>query len=173
MLNVRVLIVDGVEVPVQASHGFTQRYLEQESKARRRFLGGGLWQRKVWGGKIRTEISGDGVAPAGIQELDTDNPITLACVASRGINSASNVIVLPAARRADTGSEPFGFAVVDEQMVPTTCNVVTNTATLGVVAGANQYQVRYFPLITVLADPLEEDLSRGGSTGWSLTCEEV
>ena len=173
MLNVRVLIVDGQEIPVQASHTLDQDYEELESKSRRRFLDGGLWQRKTWGGKLKTTITGSGIAPAGIQQLDTDNPITIACVASRGINSVSNVIALPVARRADAGSEPFGFAIVNEALVETPVNVVADVATLTIVPGANQYQVRYFPLLTVLADPLQESLQRGSAHNWTLIAEEV
>lgn len=173
MLNARVLIVDGVEVPVQASHRLRQSYETLEAKERRRFLGGGLWQRRTWSGPLLTRIEGDGIAPPGIQNLDTANPIQIACIESRGVNSVSNVIVLPSDRRSDVGSQPFGFAVVDEAFVPTPVALVGDTATLTPVIGAVQYQARYFPLLTVLADPLQEDFARGTGHHWMLTAEEV
>lgn len=173
MLNVRTLIVGGIEIPIQASHTFNQTYKSLQARERRRFLNGDLWQRKTWGGKLETTIQASGIMPSGFQEVDFDNPVVIACVEALGINSVSNIIVLPAARRADAGSEPLGFAIVGGVIVPTTINVVVDTATLGVVAGASQYQARYFPLITCMADPPEEDLSRGSAYGWSLTAEEV
>lgn len=173
MLDVRKLIVGGVEIPIQASHTLNQTYKVLQAAQRRRFLNGDLWQRKTWGGKLETNITGTGIMPSGFQEVDFDNPIVIACVEALGINSVSNVIVLPVNRRADAGSEPQGYAIVDGELVETTINVVGDTATLGIVAGASQYQARYFPLITCMAEPPEEDLTRGSAYGWSLIAEEV
>jgi hypothetical protein len=51
--------------------------------------------------------------------------------------------------------------------------VVTNTATLTVVSGAQHYEARYWPKFTAyLAVEVEADVN-GAARRWSVTAEEV
>ena len=172
-MTVRALVIDGITVPVWSCTDLTQTYIPLQAVTRRRFADGSAVQRIAWTGKLRTNISGGGFAPSGLQEIDTSDSFLIWCITPIAINGASNVFTLPATRRTDSGSEPFGFAVVGDQLIETPCAVVTNTATLTTVAGATGYQVRYFPILTVFADPIQQDLARGSAFGWTLEAEEV
>ena len=49
-----------------------------------------------------------------------------------------------------------------------------DVANITPVAGATQYQVVYFPEISVFADPpVEDKAERGPSYGWTLIGEEI
>jgi len=182
MSDVRLLIVDGVTVPVFASTTISQTYDKQSATYRSRMRSGTLKQRKVWpsgGAKLITTITGSGMIPPGIGEdglVDYDNSFVLSCVGHRAITSTSNVIALPAARRSDSGSEPYARVRVagTDKWVPTAVSVVGNTATLTTVTGAAQYQCLYFPEITVFADPPTEEKPRHGPEfSWTLVAEEI
>lgn len=172
-MSVRKLVVGGITVPVWASTDVTQSYEVIEAVSRRRTADGSLIQRIAWTGKLRTEISGGGFAPPGLQSLNTAVAVEIWCIEPLALNSASSVFTLPANRRSDTGSEPHGFAVVGDQLIATPCNLVTNTATLTPVAGATGYQVRWFPVLTVFAEPVRQELARGSGFRWSMMAEEA
>ena len=173
--TVRQLVVAGVDVPVWAMIDISQRYEPIQATTRRRFLDGGGWQRTTWNGKLRTVITGSGVIPAGLGEIDYTTSFSLWCVAHRSVQHASTGILIPSARRTDTGSTPYGRALVGDKWIATdVASIVTDTVNLVAVSGATQYQVCYFPKITVFADPPFEDKPQHGPTfGWSLTAEEV
>jgi len=175
-MSVRKLIVDGITVPVWSSTGIRQEYAPIEAVSRTRTADGSLIVRELWSGKLRTTISSDGPAPPGLRAIDNSNPYEIWCIAPIAINSASNVITLPATKRSDTGSEPLGFAEVGAEMVPTPLvlsGLDDTTATLTTVSGATQYQVRYFPKLTVMSPPVRFSLTRGVGYDWTLEAEEV
>lgn len=172
-MSVRQLIIGGITVPVWGMTGVTQSYTPLQAVDRRRTAAGSLVQRSLWTGKLRTVISGDGPAPSGLQEIDTSASYTIACVTPLAINSASNVIDIPSNRRVDSGSTPIGFAEVNGSLQPTPVSMNVDQATLTIVSGATAYQVRWFPILTVLSDPIRQDLQRSSGFGWSLTAEEV
>lgn len=95
-------------------------------------------------------------------------------MAPRSIQSASNVITLPAARRVDAA--PYGFALDAIGLLrPVGVSVAGNAATLAVWAGAVSYQVLYYPLLTVRAPAgvrVEYDAA-GAAAGWELVFEEA
>lgn len=175
MSAVRQLIVDGVAVPVYAMTGISQRYEPVHATYRARMVDGSGKQRTLWSGKLRTVITGQGLIPAGLSAIDFTASFTLSCVAHRAINSASRVITLPAARRSDSGSTPYGRAAVGDTWVDApVASLVGDTLTLTEISGATQYQAVYFPELTVFADPPTEDHpEHGPSFSWSLTAEEL
>lgn len=175
MSAVRQLIVDGITVPVYAMTGISQRYEPIRATYRARMVDGSAKQRTLWSGKLRTVITGQGLIPAGLSAVDFEASFTLSCVAHRAINAAGPVFTLPAARRTDSGSTPYGRAAVGDTWVDAPVDsLVGNTLTLQTVSGATQYQAVYFPEITVFADPpIEEHPEHGPSFGWSLTAEEL
>ena len=172
-MSVRKLIIDGITIPTWASLTIKQSYESIQGVSRDRTADGTLRQREIWAGKIRTIITGGGNAPSGIQEIDTSGSYTIHCIKPLSINSASNVINIPASRRSDAGSHPFGFAIIGDEMIETAVSMAVNEATLTAVAGADGYQVRWFPVITVMSDPVQEDLARGSGFGWMIEAEEV
>lgn len=174
-MSVRQLIVDGVAVPVYASVQISQIYEVLRGTTPKRMRDGSLRWRTVWSGKLRTTISGSGVIPAGFSGIDFDDSFTLSCIAHRAVNSAGTTITIPATRRTDAGSTPYGRALVGGKWVPTTVTgIVSNVATLAAVTGATQYQCVYFPEIVVFADPpTETKPEHGPSFGWSLVAEEI
>ena len=180
MSVVRQLIIDGVTVPVYAMTEISQTYSKQRASYRSRMRNGDLKQRVIWplsGAKLTTTISGNGIIPPGIGEdglVDYDGSIVISCVGHRGITSASNVITLPAARRSDAGSEPYGRALTPGGWRETPLALVGDTATLTAVSGAPQYQAVYFPELTCFADPPSEEHPQHGPVfRWTLIAEEI
>lgn len=171
----------GLKIAVETVLGFTQTYEPIGGRARLRMMGGNAVQ-QVWWGKLRTQLSGDGWWPPGLDGLDYDGELTLLCAVPRTLQSASNVIALPSARRTDAGYTPQGYAIVRGQspqvgggdLVPTTLSLAGDVATLGTVTGAVGYHVAYWPALTVLADPPTTEGDVAAATHrWSLTAEEV
>lgn len=175
------LILGTVRIPLEAALGLTQRYEPLGGVARLRLMSGAAVQQVHWR-RWRTTIEGDGWWPPGLDGLDYDAPLTLACIQQRTLQSASNIIVLPAARRADAPYTPVGHAIVPGagtvalggDLVPTALALVGDTATLTTVTGAVAYQVTYWPQLTVFADPPAAQLDAAGAAHrWSLVAEEV
>lgn len=173
-MTIRTAVLGGLVIPIGASHGIEQTYEPFGGWVTLRMMSGAGLKQTHWK-RLRTRVSGNGLIPPGLSTLDYSQPLTLKCAAVRSIVSASNMIALPSARRADTGYEPYGLAQMPTgDMVGTTCVVVTNTATLGVVTGAIGYAVCYWPEVSVFADPPSETMDvRKGSPSWQLTAEEV
>lgn len=172
-MSVRQLIVDGVTVPVWATTDFDQQINPIEAVYQSRKKNGGLVQRTLYTGKYSTSISGGGLAPAGLDDINTGSSITIHCVEPLSISSASNVINIPSNRRADVGSEPQGYAEVNGALVSTPVAMNGDQATLTIVSGATGYQVRWYPILTVIAKPLRKTLARGSGHRWVLEAEEV
>jgi len=168
----------GIAVPTLAILDFSQTYdAVRQNTIKRKVDGTGLLHSSPLSGKIRTRLSGKGWSTAGLNGLDYSQAMTLKCAVPMGVNSASNVIVIPAARRSDVGYEPAGFVILaDGSRVSTGFDsVVTDTYTLTTVAGASFYQVEYFPQISVLVTerPSDDiDYSRVDYS-WSLVAEQI
>lgn len=173
-MSVRQLIVGGVTVPVYAMTNISQQYGDISARSRKRTADGTLVIRSLWSGKLSTVITGAGLIPAGLQDIDFDSDFELSCIAHRAVNSATNTITIPAARRADTGSEPYGRALVGAKWIATpVTGIVANVATLTPVTGASLYQCVYFPKITAAGDLTEGKPQHGPLFGWTLTAEET
>lgn len=172
-MSVRQLIVDGITVPTYAASAITQRFEELKAVSTPRLADGSASQRELWSGKWRIVTNGGSLAPSGLQNLAYGASFSMSCVESLAINSASNVINIPSARRSDAGSEPIGFAEVGGILIPTAVAMSVDQATLTPVSGADQYQVRWFPVLTVVLISFNQELRRGSGTGWQLVCEEA
>jgi len=172
-LSIKALIIGGLEVPLLAALELQQDYEPIRATFRHRMGDGSLRQQTAWGGKIKTTISGRGHIPAGLQGLDYEQPLVLACVASRAITGMTNQLTLPAARRTD--APLLGRALlVDGRWQSTPVALVGDLATLDLVTGALQYQVLYLPEISVYAAPPHESKPRRGNDyAWTLTAEEI
>ena len=169
------LIVGGISIPPEAALDLTQSYEPEQGAALLRMMNGNLKKQTQWQGKLATRIAGGGWIPIGLQALDYAATMTLACIAPRAIDAAGTSIVLPAARRADAGCTPRGFAIgADGRQVETSIGIATNTATLGAVAGALGYRVLYWPLLTVFAEPPTASVdARRAAYSWELNAKEA
>lgn len=167
------LTIDGIRLPLAVAGAISQTYEDFGGFGLLRLGLGAAVHQEVWR-KTRTTLSASGLIPPGLAAVDWTAAHTLGCVAPRSIQSASNVIALPAARRTDAA--PYGFAVDAIGLLrPVAVGVAGNTATLAVWAGAVSYQVLYYPLLTVRAPAgvrVEYDAA-GAAAGWELVCEEV
>jgi hypothetical protein len=98
----------------------------------------------------------------------------MSCIALRAISSASNVIDLPADRRADRGFQPFAYATVGGGKRDTTLTLSGDTATVATVDGAAFYTVCYYPKLTVFADPPRQQHDAiNDKYSWSFEAREV
>lgn len=167
------LTIDGLRLPLPIAGEIEQSYEFFGGYTLLRLGAGAAVHQEAWR-RIRTTLSASGIAPPGLDGIEWSQPHTLGCVAARSIQSASNVITLPAARRSDAA--PYGWAVSAAGLLtPTPVALAGNVATLTVVAGAAGYQVAWYPLLTIRAPagPSVSYDAAGAVAGWQLTAEEV
>lgn len=162
----------GVVVPLETMLDFEQSYEPFGGASVLRMMDGTAVPQTTWR-KRRTRLSATGWVPLGLESLSYDAALVLKCAKPLAISSASNVITLPAGRRADF--TPLGFAIgADRLTVETSCGVSVNTATLGVVSGAIGYRVIYVPEFSVVSQGPQERLSlTRAEYSWELVCEEA
>ena len=168
----KALVIGGIEIPVNASHVLNQSYTPVQATNRLRMSNGALKQQSSWSNKLSTDISSDGIMPAGLQMLDYSQSIIIKCVAERAVSSTSNVITVPSARRADYGVK--GRALVGNNWQTTAVSLSTDEATLTTVTDATLYQAIYWPELVCFCDPPGETRGvRSADYGWTLTGEEI
>ena len=167
------LTIDGLRLPLPVAGEIRQSYESFGGFTVLRLGQGAAVHQEAWR-KTRTTLSASGLIPPGLAAVDWTASHTLGCVAPRSIQSASNVITLPAARRVDAA--PYGFALDAVGLLrPVGVSVAGNAATLAVWPGAVSYQVLYYPLLTVRAPAgvrAEYDAA-GAAAGWEMVCEEA
>jgi hypothetical protein len=166
------LFLDSLEIP-QMAFNVNQTYEPVNARADRRLANGTLVRREAWADKLVTSISFDGFDLAGMSTLDFSQTITLKCIAPRSVTSSSNVIDITADRRSDTGSAPYGKALVGYTWVDTSVSMSVNEATLGVVSGASLYKVFYYPQFDAFFNEPRESSSSGLNSTWSITGQEI
>lgn len=169
---IRTLEIGGLVIPVQAAGDIEQSFETIGGSALLRMLNGAGMKQTHWR-KLKTTISGSGWTPPGLAGLDYTAPLTIKSCASRAVQAAGNVIAVPSARRTDTGYAPSGYAIVEGRYVPTPLVLVSNTATLTAVSGAQGYGVRYWPQLSVYAEFRESNRPAASSWSWSIEAEEI
>lgn len=162
----------GVPVPLAAGLALSQSYEAIGGWALLRMMSGAGLKQQHWQ-RLRTSVSGEGWVPEGLQALDYSASLGLKCIAPRAVHAVSNVIGIPAARRADAA--PYGFAVLaDGSLRDTAAALAGDTVTLTPVAGAVRYIAHYYPQLTVFAEPPRTRFDASGAVaGWELTAEEA
>lgn len=165
-----------LEIQTLAALDIEQAYEPIGGEALLRSISGTGIKQMTWQ-KTRVTTSGNGWLPAGLESIDTSEPVELACVVPRSLpaNLATRQATLPAARRNDAGCVPWGVAILaDGGTVKTTATLVGDVATLAAVAGAVAYQAMYLPKISVWASRPTDSGTRGdASYRWQIVCEEV
>lgn len=127
--------------------------------------------------KTRITTSGSGWMPAGLESLDVNQQLVLACIVPRAVPAdfSTRQATLPTKRRSDSGGTPWGLAIMpDGSVVQTSATLAGNVATLAAVTGAVDYVAMYLPQFTVWASRPTDSGQRGtASYAWQLVCEEV
>lgn len=161
------------EVSLYEALSYNQTYENFGGHVVHRMLDGTGVKQNNWG-KIRTTLSGSGGMPLSFRSINYNGALTLKCGVPRSIQSTSNVIAIPAARRADTGYLPQGFKRVAGFWLPSPVNVVVNTATVTIDPSATHYKVDFYPELPVfMNDPSETYNWDNVNTSWSITAEEI
>jgi hypothetical protein len=138
----------------------------------RRMQSGTLDVQQHWS-KLRVQMSGLGWIPIGLSALAFPSSGILKCGAPVAIQSASNIINLPSARRSEPSYLPIGFGLVGNQRISTPVTMDGDQATLTIVPPDNEYMVWYWPEITATAFPPRQQFDRGlGQWTWSMSLEE-
>jgi hypothetical protein len=166
-------MIDGLEIPIWEAQDYSEDF--------ERFGGFGLLRtcegtgiRQANWVKHKVTLSGSGSLPPAFTLIDHTVTHTLKLAVGKAIQSASNVIVVPAARRSDVAVEGYAVMSVTGFLVPTAVSIPVNTATLTIVPGAVAYRVVYWPQFTVWIDPPKDDADhRSASHSWSITAEEA
>lgn len=185
MATLRHLIVketasggESVTVPVYGAVELTQTYRPLEARTLYRYANGSAALRAQWSGKLATEISGKGLIPPALAGLNYSSTLTLSCIGHRSIFSSGAAVTLPAARRVDSE----GTVIVRKWTADTyTSGTGTTTSgapnvlniTLATGETHNQYEVVYFPKLTVFASPPEESWTQNDGFSWTLRAEEA
>lgn len=166
--------IGGIVVPLRAALALSQQIEPVGGSVTRRLGQGALIKQTTWR-KSRITLSGSGWCPIGVGALDWDAPQLLKCGLPEGITSAATSITLPAGRRSDAGYEPFARAhMSDGEWRDTPVGIAANVATVTPIAGAIAYQVWYWPVFTVLAEPPVTSVDKAtAQASWELTAEEV
>lgn len=176
----------GIKVSPQGALSFSQSYSDEEGSSILRMMSGAAIKQSAWS-KLNVTTTGTGQYPPGLGALDYTQPLTMKCAQPREVTSASNVIALPAGRRTDTGFTPIAFALLsptggdsllDPRWQPAELALASNIATVTPVSGALQYQVWYWPQISVFAKLQPVDWSgqpagSGHAYSWTLEAREI
>ena len=169
-----------VIVPIHSAFELSQTYEPLGGFVTIRMLNGAALKQQNWE-KIGTTIQGRGTIPSGLEGLDYSVSQLMKCAADRAVTSTSNIIVIPAERRTDVGFEPRGFAYTDPEgknrgawEETAIVSIVVDTVTLTVVAGALNYQVRYFPEFEVFSEKPSQTVDvHPKDQSWSLEAEQI
>ncbi len=174
--------VNTVGVTKYEALSYSQDYSYVESSSVVRFMNGRGFKTTNWS-KLATNISGNGVLPLGIAQLDYSGEILLRCGTPRRIMGTTNVIAMPPFRVDNDGNPtavveyreddiyvPTGQAWVDGYWEKTPVSLSGNVATMTIVAGATRYAVSYYPEIVVLFEERPtESYQDNGDCSWSLS----
>ena len=180
-----------VTIPVHGSTELSQTYTDLRAQTLYRYLSGGAAVRRSWSGKVRTEVQGRGLVPAGLSAVcSATGTVVISCVGHRSVRSSSNVITIPAARRSDltittkagtTATGKSWYARTWDGDVYATAtgstasgtghNVVTITQATGETHGG--YEVVYLPKIVGYAELSAEGYQQNVGFSWSLVVEEA
>lgn len=167
----KYISIDGITPPEESLIDFTQGYESLASATvKRKVSGAALVLNNPLNSKIRTNLQGGGYSTLGWDSIKVGQQYVMRCAEPIAVQTASNVITIPAARRSDTGHLPTGLAIANNQRIHSPATLTgTDEYTVTTVSGATAYQVAYYPEITVIIT----EFKREGKFGWSLTAEEV
>lgn len=158
---------------IEGNAGFSQQYEVIGGFTTLRMKSGAAKKQSHWT-KLRTIIQCSGWIPDGLVNIDYSQELTLKCGVARAVTGSSNVINVPSARRSDSGYTPIGEALNNGVWESRSISWATDEATVSTSAGDTRYRVKYWPELTVVCDPPQEDYNEVEQIfTWSLVAEEV
>lgn len=164
------LIIDSIVIPLQA-FPLAQAYSVLGGETLRRKLDGTAAKQSHWR-KLSVTITGEGWMPPALAGVDWTASVEISCITPRAMNSATNSVVLPTARRTDV--DCVAYAIIDGEAVSTPCTISTHTATATTVASADAYQFYYYPKLNFYSAGPTESVDRStGTYTWTLEAEEA
>lgn len=122
--------------------------------------------------KIGSTISGSGWEPAALDAIDMGAMHAVYCVEPLSAYGATTIITIPHNYRTDAGYTVQAAALVSDELVSTAVSMAGQVATLTAVAGAVQYQVIYYPIITGLLTVKKSGDLDNQVRGWTIELEE-
>ncbi|WP_146215936.1 hypothetical protein [Aquitalea magnusonii] len=161
--------VDGLIIPLLAGLEISQTYAAVEGGSSIFRARSGAARKQTNWIKLKTTLSGTGWMPAGLAQLDQSISHELDCIVPRVIASPSRMIAIPAHRLDIT---PCGHAVVGSELVPADVSISGGVATISDVAGAQQYQLTYWPRLVGFVTASSSGNPMAASWGWELVFEE-
>jgi hypothetical protein len=171
----KTFILGGLSLPFEAHLELGQTYEIEEQSAIIRRADGSAGKQTAWSGKLKTRLTGSGWVPPGFDLLDYDNALEMSCIAARSVVSQDRVITIPAARRSDSGFEPYAQANVAGGLVDATiAGTAGDVITIAPVADAQFYAVFYYPKIQVFASlPTQRHDAISDTYRWELEAREI
>lgn len=168
------LIIAGITIPFDdagSAFGISQNYQPFGPRKVMRARSGAGRVASRWA-KLKSTISGSSWLPVGLDGISKNTAVAVSCVAPLCIAEADNAITLPHSYRTDAPYAPFGIAIVNGQPVETTASMVGQVCTLGTVAGASQYQVNYYPILTGFISVTRAHDVQREQGGWTIEFEQ-
>lgn len=167
--------IGALAIPGLAAFDLTQEYQNIGPETMLRSVSGRAIKQMTYA-KLRVVTSGSGWIPDGLQILDRSITHVVRCVKPRLVPAvfATRQATLPAARRTDTGSTPWGYArLPGGQTVSSAVSMAGDVATVSAVTDAVAYSVAYLPEITAFVMPPSESGDMGTATyRWEIVAEE-
>lgn len=165
------LLIDGKKIPTLSRVQLSQTYEVFGGGTIRRFINGAGVKQNNWD-KLKTQISGSGIVPPGLDQMSIAGEITLSCISERAYHTTSLTPTLPRTPRTDY--PPRVRAYTDDGYVETDAVTVGSDVTITAVGGADFYVVSYYPVMTVLlAGTSTAEDNNGAEYSWSIEFEEV
>lgn len=173
----KTLIVGGFVVPIYAALSLQQQFLKRGGSGRTRMEDGRLEAQFSWE-KLAYEVSGTGTVPPGLDGLNDHTEYEVSCAIYKELAVAGTSVILPAARRTDSGYVPYVMACRPaaaplDQIIEISASLAGDLLSWSALSGANHYIVRYYPKFTALIEFARSDESEGFGSRWTLTAEEV
>lgn len=174
MARPRTLTIGALQIPILEAASYSETIEKVGGFVLLRTVLGSALRQCNWV-KHRISIAGGGSLPASLLEINHTVTHVLKLAAPQTIQSTSNIIAIPAARRADVPLEAYAVMDVDDFLIEANIvSLVVNTVTITAVPGAVAYRVNYWPQFTVFVDPPGTNVNRRESEHqWTMECEEV
>lgn len=166
------LKIGNIVIPGQAGFDLRQAYEPILARTLLRAKSGSGIPQFRWQ-KIRSTIAGSGWYPTALDALDLSATHAVSCIEPMSVYGAGTAITIPHTFRTDSGYSVQAAALLGDDLVETAVSMAGQVATLTPVAGASQYQVIYFPIITGLLTVNKSGDIDNQLRGWTIEAEEV
>lgn len=164
------LIINGIELPIRVGI-VTQSYEPITGSVKMRMHSGrGVKQTHFT--KLATSISGSGWMPNGLAAIDVSQPVDMWCIGPRAVFTTALSLTISGQIRPDDA--PWVLAKINDELVEIPSTTVGNLVTTAGHPDATQYAYYWRPRMTLLLDPISQDLDLStGTYSCQITGEEA